>query len=78
MHEATDYENRLSLQDNEESIAKVKASGKTNVYALTAEEQAAWRLALLPVHRQMEERIGKSLIEAVYREAAALGYKVGP
>ncbi len=78
MHEATDYENHLSLQDNEESIAKVKASGKTNVYALTAEEQAAWRLALLPVHRQMEERIGKSLIEAVYREAAALGYKVGP
>jgi C4-dicarboxylate-binding protein DctP len=78
MHEATDYENRLSLQDNEESIAKVKASGRTNVYALTAEEQAAWRLALLPVHRQMEERIGKSLIEAVYREAAALGYKVGP
>jgi C4-dicarboxylate-binding protein DctP len=78
MHEATDYENRLSLQDNEESIAKVKASGRTNVYALTAEEQAAWRQALLPVHRQMEERIGKSLIEAVYREAAALGYKVGP
>jgi C4-dicarboxylate-binding protein DctP len=78
MHEATDYENRLSLQDNEESIAKVKASGKTTVYALTAEEQAAWRQALLPVHRQMEGRIGKSLIEAVYREAAALGYKVGP
>src|SRR5271170_7792473 len=78
MHEATDYENRLSLRDNEESIAKVKASGRTNVYALTAEEQAAWRLALLPVHRQMEERIGKSLIEAVYREAAALGYRYDP
>jgi C4-dicarboxylate-binding protein DctP len=78
MHEASDYENRLSLQDNEESIAKVKASGKTNVYALTAEEQAAWRQALLPVHRLMEGRIGKPLIEAVYREAAALGYKVGP
>jgi C4-dicarboxylate-binding protein DctP len=78
MREATEYENRLSLQDNDDSIAKVKASGKTNVYALTAEEQAAWRKALLPVHRQMEGRIGKSLIEAVYREAAALGYKIGP
>jgi C4-dicarboxylate-binding protein DctP len=78
MREATEYENRLSLQDNDESIAKVKASGKTNVYALTAEEQAAWRKALLPVHRQMEGRIGKSLIEAAYREAAALGYKIGP
>jgi C4-dicarboxylate-binding protein DctP len=78
MREASEYENRLSLQDNDESMAKVKASGKTNVYALTAEEQAAWRKALLPVHRQMEGRIGKSLIEAVYREAAALGYKSGP
>ncbi len=78
MRDATEYENRLSLQDNDESIATVKASGKTNVYTLTAEEQAAWRKALLPVHRQMEGRIGKSLIEAVYREAAALGYKIGP
>jgi C4-dicarboxylate-binding protein DctP len=78
MREATDYENRLSLQDNVESIAKVKASGKTNVYVLTAEEQTAWRKALLPVHRQMEGRIGKPLIEAVYREAATLGYRYVP
>jgi C4-dicarboxylate-binding protein DctP len=76
MREATDFENRLSLQDSEESIAKVKASGKTTVYALTDEEQAAWRQALLPVHREMESRIGKPLIEAVYREAAAVGGKV--
>jgi C4-dicarboxylate-binding protein DctP len=78
MREATENENRLSLRDNDDSIAKVKASGRTNVYALTPEEQAAWRKALLPVHRQMEGRIGKSLIEAVYREAAALGYKIEP
>jgi C4-dicarboxylate-binding protein DctP len=76
MREATDFENRLSLQDSEESIAKVKASGKTTVYALTDEEQAAWRQALLPVHREMESRIGKPLIEAVYREAAAVEGKV--
>ena len=78
MREATEFENRLSLQDNEDSIAKIKASGKTTVYALTDDEQAAWRRALLPVHREMEGRIGKPLLEAVYREAAALGFKVGP
>jgi C4-dicarboxylate-binding protein DctP len=78
MREATDFENRLSVQDNEESIAKVKASGRSNVYALTNDEQAAWRRALLPVHRQMETRIGKALIDAVYREAAAQGYNLGP
>jgi C4-dicarboxylate-binding protein DctP len=76
MREATEFENQLSLQDNEEAIAKVKASGRSTVYALTPEEQAAWRQALLPVHREMEGRIGKPLIDAVYREAAALGYKV--
>jgi C4-dicarboxylate-binding protein DctP len=78
MRDATEFENRLSLQDNEDSIAKVKASGRSSVYALTDEEQAAWRRALLPVHREMEGRIGKPLIESVYREAAALGYKIGP
>ena len=78
MREATEFENRLSLQDNEESIAKVKASGRCTVYELTAAEQAAWRRALLPVQRQMEGRIGKPLIDAVYREAAALGYTVAP
>jgi C4-dicarboxylate-binding protein DctP len=77
MREATDFENRLSLQENQDSIAKVKASGRTTVYALTDEEQAAWRQALLPVHREMEARIGKPLIDAVYREAATLGYKIG-
>jgi len=78
MREASDYENNLSLQDNEQSIAKVKASGRTNVYPLTPEEQTAWRKSLLPVHRQMEGRIGKPLIDSVYREAAALGYHYDP
>jgi C4-dicarboxylate-binding protein DctP len=78
MRDATDFENRLSVEENEQSIAKVKASGQSTVYALTADEQAAWRRALLPVHREMEGRIGKALIAAVYREAAALGYKFEP
>jgi len=69
IREATEFENQLSLKENEDAIAKVKASGKTTVYALTAEEQAAWQKALLPVHREMESRIGKPLIESVYREA---------
>ena len=68
MREATDLENQLSLKENEDAIARVKASGKCTVYDLTPEEQGAWQKALLPVHRQMEARIGKPLIEAVYRE----------
>jgi C4-dicarboxylate-binding protein DctP len=43
-------------------------TGKTTVHQLTAQEQAAWRKALLPVHKQMEGRIGKDLIGAITRE----------
>jgi len=68
MREATAFENELSLKENEDAVAKVRATGKCNVYELTPDEQAAWRKALLPVHREMESRIGKPLIEAVYRE----------
>ncbi|HTS24041.1 MAG TPA: TRAP transporter substrate-binding protein [Casimicrobiaceae bacterium] len=68
MRDATDFENQLSLKENEDAIARVRASGRCTVYELTPDEQAAWQKALLPVHREMESRIGKSLIDAVYRE----------
>jgi C4-dicarboxylate-binding protein DctP len=77
MLEATAFENKVSVRDNEDAISKVKLSGLTTVYALTPAEQAEWRKALLPVYREMESRIGKPLIEAVYRETEALGYKDG-
>ena len=55
-------------------LAGIEASGKTEVYRLTPEEKATWPAALLPVHEKMESRIGKDLVEAVHREAAAAGY----
>jgi len=48
----------------------IKKAGKTTIYTLNPKEQAEWRKALLPVHKQMEERIGKDLIEAINKEAA--------
>ena len=73
MEEATDFENELSLKENSEDVAKIKAAGRAQVYELSAEEQAALRKALLAVHKQMESRIGKNWIDAVYKEAAAAG-----
>ncbi|MGZ9073751.1 MAG: TRAP transporter substrate-binding protein [Rhodoplanes sp.] len=74
MSEATEYANEIAQQDNETALAGIQASGKTAVYRLTPEEKATWRAALLPVHEKMESRIGKDLVEAVHREAAAAGY----
>jgi len=75
MKDATQYANAISQKDNDDALAKVKATGKTEIYTLTDAERAEWRKALLPVQKEMESRIGKETIDAVNREAAALGYK---
>ncbi len=38
-------------------------------------EKAEWRKALVPVQKEMESRIGKATIDAVNKEAAAIGAK---
>jgi C4-dicarboxylate-binding protein DctP len=68
MAEATKYANSIARKENEESLDKIKAAGKTAVYVPTAEERAAWKKALAPVHKDMESRIGRDTIQAFYRE----------
>ena len=68
MVEATKYANDIALKENEDAIAKVKASGKSAVYTPTPEERAAWKKALVQVHKDLESRIGKDTIQAVYKE----------
>ncbi len=68
MQDATKYANDITKQENEDALAKVKATGKTQVIALSAEEKKAWKKALLKVHRDSESSIGKALIEEIYKE----------
>jgi C4-dicarboxylate-binding protein DctP len=75
MADATRYANAIAQQENEKALDAVKKSGKTTIYALSDKEKAEWRKALLPVQKDMEGRIGKEVIAAVNKEAAALGYK---
>jgi C4-dicarboxylate-binding protein DctP len=67
LHEATDYANRIAREKNDEDLAKVRAARTTEVHLLTAAERLALKRALVPVHAQMEQRIGRDLIEAIYR-----------
>ena len=53
----------------------IMATGRVQVYDITPDEQAALRKALLPVHKEMESRIGKQWIEAVHKEAATVGVR---
>jgi C4-dicarboxylate-binding protein DctP len=68
MKDATKYANDIAKEENDKALAAVKATGKTEVIVLTADAKAAWKKALVPVHREMESRIGKDVIDQVYKE----------
>ncbi|WP_426177476.1 TRAP transporter substrate-binding protein [Massilia sp. TWR1-2-2] len=70
MMAATSYEKTIAQRDNDAAMEAIKKTGKTEIHELTAAEQAAWRKALLPVHKEMESRIGKELIETIVKAAA--------
>ncbi|HUH93518.1 MAG TPA: TRAP transporter substrate-binding protein [Casimicrobiaceae bacterium] len=72
MKDATKYANDIAKEENDKALAAVKASGRTEIITLNAAEKAAWKKALEPVHKEMEGRIGKDVIQAVYKET---GYK---
>lgn len=75
MAETTKYANAIAQAENNDAIKAMKASGKTEFYQLQPAEMEAWRHALLPVHRDMENRVGADLLEAFYREGARYGFK---
>ena len=68
MKDATKYANDIAKKENDDAIEAVKKSGKTEIVTLTEAEKAALKKALAPVHRENESRIGKAVIEEVYKE----------
>jgi C4-dicarboxylate-binding protein DctP len=75
MADATKYANDIAQKENDDSLAAMKASGKTEFYTLSQEERENWRKVLLPVHEDMGARVGKDLLQSFYKEAEALGFK---
>jgi C4-dicarboxylate-binding protein DctP len=67
MRDATNYGNHIAKQENDTALEAIRASGKTQIITLTPQERHAWKKALLPVHTQMADRIGKDLIQSVYQ-----------
>ena len=69
--DATAYCNSIAEKENEDALAKIKASGTVEFYVLSPQEKAEWRKGLLKVHEEMAPRIGKDLIQAIYKETGA-------
>jgi C4-dicarboxylate-binding protein DctP len=68
MAEATAYANEISQTENDEALAEMKKSGKSEFIELTPEQKAAWRKALDPLYAEMASRVGKETIEEFQRE----------
>ena len=67
MMESTVYANKIAKEKNVSDLEAVRKTGKTEITTLTPAERAVWKTALVPVHKEMESRIGKDIIEAVYK-----------
>lgn len=67
MKESTEYANKIAKEENDKALEAVRASGKTEIHTPTDAELAAWKKALVPVHKKMESRIGAETIQAIYK-----------
>ncbi len=68
MDQSTRYANQIAKMENDKSLEAVKASGKTLVYSPTAAERLAFKKVMVKTHTDMESRIGKDLIQTIYKE----------
>jgi C4-dicarboxylate-binding protein DctP len=69
VRESAVYANTIASTENEAALQRIRASGRTLVYAPTPAELNAWKKALMPVHREMAARVGQATIAAAYEAA---------
>ncbi|MFI4931141.1 MAG: TRAP transporter substrate-binding protein [Burkholderiales bacterium] len=66
--DATAFANNIAQKENDDAIEAVRKSGKTEIIALTPEQKAAMKKALVVVHKDNESRVGKDTLAEVYKE----------
>ncbi|OAF17941.1 TRAP transporter substrate-binding protein [Bradyrhizobium neotropicale] len=69
MKEATDFNNAQSQKENDDALAEIKKSGKSEIIKLTPEQDEAMRKAMEPVYKDAASRVGQSLIDEFQKEA---------
>src|SRR6516165_10469355 len=68
LKEATEFGNGQSAKENEDALADIKKSGKTEILTLTPEQDAAMRKAMMPVYKEVASRVGQPLIDEFLKE----------
>jgi C4-dicarboxylate-binding protein DctP len=68
MKDATKFANDVAKKDNDEALAGVKKSGRSQIITLTPQEKAAWKKAMDKAHKENMSRIGADIVKEVYKE----------
>ena len=68
--QTSDYEEQLVTQENKDALAELRANKNVQIIDLTTAEREVWRNTLLPVHKEMESRVGADLLKRVYQFTA--------
>ncbi len=69
MKEATDFNNAQSQKENDDALAEIKKSGKSEIIKLTPQQDEAMRKAMEPVYKDAASRVGQPLIDEFLKEA---------
>ena len=68
MAEATDYTNSIARQENEDALAEIKKTGKTNLHYLTDADRKVWQEAMQPTYKWAKGRVGQEVLDLVAKE----------
>ena len=68
MKDATRYANDIAKQDNDRALDAVRRSGRSAVFMPAPAERAHLRRVLTRTHAALAGRVGKDLLQSIYRE----------
>ncbi len=68
MKDTTAYFNSSAQKENDDGLAAIRNAGTTQIIVLTPAEKKEWKRAFVRVHEEMADKIGRPLIQAIYKE----------
>jgi len=74
MKEATAYGNNQSAKENDDALAEIVKTGKTEIIKLTPEQDKAMREAMEPVYKDVATRVGQPLIDEFVKETGGVSH----
>ncbi|MDD5295837.1 MAG: TRAP transporter substrate-binding protein [Rhodocyclaceae bacterium] len=71
LKDTSSYFYTMAKAEDDAAMESLRKSGRISIYTPTLAEMVEWKKAFIKVHREMEGRVGKDLIEAIYKETGA-------